>query len=67
MIEKLKCSIQLLENEKRDIEVIIDMQKFKYEKREIELLARIEVNTNQYIILSFVLLFLLFFRKQKKN
>lgn len=67
MIEKLKCSIQLLENEKRDIEVIIDMQKFKYEKREIELLARIEVNTNQYIILNFVLLFLLFFRKQKKN
>lgn len=41
----LKCSVQLVENEKRDIEVIMEMQKHKHEKRESELLITIQVYT----------------------
>lgn len=44
MIETLKCSVTLVENEKRDIEVIMEMQKCKYEKRESELLTTIQVS-----------------------
>lgn len=45
MIEKLKYSIQVVENEKRDIEVIMEVQKNMHDKRETELLATIQVNT----------------------
>jgi len=45
MIDKLKNSIQVVEHEKRDIEVIMEVQKNKYDKREMELLATIQVNT----------------------
>jgi len=45
IIEKLKCSIQLIENEKRDVEIIMEMQKSKFDTRESELLAIIQVNT----------------------
>lgn len=45
-IEKLKCSIQLIQNEKRDVEVTMVMQKDKYEKRETELLVTIQVSTS---------------------
>ena len=45
MIDKLKYSIQVVEHEKRDIEVIMEVQKNKYDKREMELLATIQVNT----------------------
>lgn len=44
MIEKLKNTIQSIENEKRDVEVVMEMQKRKYETRETELLATIQVN-----------------------
>lgn len=44
MIEKLKNSIQVVEHEKRDIEVIMEVQKDKHVKRETELLATIQVN-----------------------
>lgn len=43
MIEKLKSSIHQAENEKRDVEVMIEVQKCKHEKRESELLVTIEV------------------------
>ncbi|XP_050443321.1 kinesin-related protein 4-like [Adelges cooleyi] len=42
VIEKLKLSINRIENEKRDVEVIAEMQKEKYEKREKELLISIQ-------------------------
>uniref|UniRef100_A0A2S2QFF0 Centromere-associated protein E n=1 Tax=Sipha flava TaxID=143950 RepID=A0A2S2QFF0_9HEMI len=42
LIKKLQCSIKLIENEKRDVEVVMEMQKNKYEKREIELLGTIQ-------------------------
>ncbi|XP_060879047.1 kinesin-related protein 4-like isoform X2 [Metopolophium dirhodum] len=42
MIDKLKYSIQVVEHEKRDIEVIMEVQKNKYDKREMELLATIQ-------------------------
>lgn len=45
LIEKLKRSVQLIENEKRDVEVSMEIQKNKYEKRETELLTTIEVST----------------------
>jgi hypothetical protein len=45
LIKKLQCSIKLIENEKRDVEVVMEMQKNKYEKREIELLGTIQVST----------------------
>lgn len=45
MIEKLKNSIEVVKHEKRDIEVIMEVQKNKYDKREMELLATIQVNT----------------------
>lgn len=37
----------MVEHEKRDIEVIMEVQKDKYNKREIELLATIQVDTKQ--------------------
>lgn len=45
MIEILKHSIELVKNEKRDVEVIMEIQKQKYEKRETELLTTIKVST----------------------
>lgn len=45
MIEKLKYSIEVVKHEKRDIEVIMEVQKNKYDTREMELLATIQVNT----------------------
>lgn len=45
LIEKLKCSVRLAENEKRDVEVSMEMLQTKYEKRENELLATIQVST----------------------
>lgn len=43
LIEKLKKSVQFIENEKRDVEVSMEIQKNMYEKRENELLATIQV------------------------
>lgn len=45
MIEQLKNSVKVIENEKRDIEVTIEVQKKKFDKRETELLATIQVST----------------------
>lgn len=68
-IEKMKCSIQLIENEKRDIEVIMVMQKDKYEKRETELLATIRVSTliKQCTISDFCSIICIIYRKREKN
>lgn len=65
----MKCAIQLIENEKRDIEVIMVMQKDKYEKRETELLATIQVSIsiNLCTVSDFFLLFCNIYRKREKN
>lgn len=44
IIEKLKCSVKLVENEKRDVEITMEIQKQKFEKREAELLTSIQVS-----------------------
>lgn len=61
-IEKMKCSIQLIENEKRDIEIIMVMQKDKYVKRETELLATIQVSTSINLCTISELLYYLYYR-----
>lgn len=45
IIENLKYAVQVVESEKLDIEFIIEEQRKKFEKRENELLATIQVNT----------------------
>lgn len=43
-IEKLNCSVKKVLNEKRDIEITMEIQKEKFEKRETELLTLIQVS-----------------------
>lgn len=64
----MKCAIQLIENEKRDIEVIMVMQKDKYEKRETELLATIQVSTsiNLCTISDFFYYFVIFIGNERR-
>lgn len=45
-IKKLNCSVIKVVNEKHDVEITMEIQKKKFEKRESELLTLIQVSNN---------------------